>query len=251
MKHVAYVTAYSRPELLTVCLERIHASARGRVRVVISEDCRPKPNAGDVRNVIKHSGFEHVQRVGGGPVWTNIFACLQDAFESDADLVSFIEDDVFVASDYFEFVEAAQKFNPFVVLGDNIWVPPSTDQSAVGLSHSDFITYAFTIRRALLAALPKPTFDRHAEEVIQNYIIRKKRLVVFPLCPRLVSLQWGGINVSTRPLPTGSFDDNIQVVRQAVGQSSSRSWSDLIQGDDRRDRWEQDFKAQLRWGFLA
>lgn len=257
MRDLVIVTAFNRAEMLRVCLEHLsRCSGIESKEVWICEDQydnKPPSVQAEMTEVIKNwPYFKHIKRFAHkGPVWTNAFESLNEAHETDARLVYFIEDDAMVSSDFFQWTEQAQEqFQPFVTNGDNIRGSATEDPLSVMASHSDCHVHAGCIPRENLSDILRPdhVYQKHWEEILQNHIIKEKKLSILPMVPRAIDCGWYGTNKPTENQP-GSLDERIRNVRERA-QIKTLSWSgDFYISKDRRPEWAKAYEAQNKWGF--
>jgi hypothetical protein len=95
---------------------------------------------------------------------------------------------------------------------------------------------------------PGRTYPKHWEEVLQNHVIKEKKLSVLPMRPRAIDCGWYGTNKPTETL-SGSLQDRIQAVRERA-QIETPVWSSKLRiTKDRRPLWSTAYEAQKKWGF--
>ena len=225
MKDIVIVLAFDRVPFVETCLNHL-SKCHGidEHEVWLSEDI----HAGEHSYVIPvFKNLQHTKRTGVYSSRENWIATMREAHETDAAMVHIFDDDMVAAPDYLQWAQLAHKtFDPYVSCGVNIWTKPLGDARAVGVSNSDFASWAICMRRENLLESIKRT-DRHPEETIHNRVIYDRKLVVFPSQPRAYNTQ--------RTLGVfGEFGD---------------SADNLYVGEDRRDKWQADYDAQAKWGF--
>lgn len=152
--------SFYRPEFLAICLEKLAEAEGGREKAVwvyqdrhtydAPELLRHLPEIREVCKAYQTGGvfadFRYIERepnnYRGNP--SNFLEAYKDAYNTDADFVYLVEDDVMVGPDFFLWHEAMMEIeNPFISVGwhcirDTAKVPPTEDPHAYVTSYRDF-----------------------------------------------------------------------------------------------------------------
>lgn len=266
-RDIVILLAYNRPEFLHVVSEQLsRCSGIDTKEVWLCEDqFNNKANQEEVNQTVEYArslfkNFKHVPTwPHKHPYWNNVFNALHEAQDTDARFIYHIEDDVFVTKDIFQWSEQAFKqFNPFTTFMSNEFLHQTEEPKSVCLSYSDHSQRAFCIRRENLESILRGdrAYPKHAEEALHNYIIKTKRLAVFPTMSRAFHIGWFGTNVGPSNL-TGSLEERIQAVRESLSKplipasiKEPQPWAGVLtMTRDRRDLWELSYKAQEKRGW--
>ena len=106
MPDIVIVPTFSRPEMLQVCLEHIFAcpeAADAEVRVVVDQHAGRLTPLLEIREVARHFPVVTIvrepHRYSGNSF--NVLSSYTEAYQSQAELVYLVEDDVMVSPDFF------------------------------------------------------------------------------------------------------------------------------------------------------
>jgi hypothetical protein len=266
MKDLVIVpTCGRRPEFLWVFAEHLAACNPSNKEFWICEDVHAFSEQTDaaVSYAVKILNARLVKRTVRKTPSDNIWVALEDAYQTNARLVYFLEDDIMVTPGLFSWSEKAhESFDPFVVCADNLWIETSSDPLSVGISHSLFEPRAASIKRERMSHFLRSDhmYAGHPETVIQNYIIRTKKDVVWPLAYRALDCGWYGENKFGSL--NGSLQSKVGLIKKSLVDpnisnrfikepfnSVTETPGELYIGLDHRTEWEEQYKSQARWGF--
>ncbi len=264
MKDIVIISVYNRAEMLKLCLEHLSRCPDINDKEVWVYEDQVGNKSSEIQNEIEcvisgisptFKNFWHIKHAAhDGPAWDNIFEALHRANDLKPNFIHFLEDDVMVTQDYFRWTEQAHRqFQPFITNGDNPWKSMSNDPLAVILSHSECHVHAGCISSENLKKVLNESrrYPRHWEEILQNYIIKNKQLIVSPSIPRAFDCGYYGENKPSKML-AGNLTEKIQEVhKQISGQyRETPVWEgDFVISDDRRHLWDEAYKAQSKYGW--
>lgn len=117
MREIVIVPAWRRPAFLAATLRRLEIADEGSQEFWVAIDRRPDVRVTDVASAFRHRvGANRVRvihrehRYRGNSY--NVLRSYAEAVRSGADLIHLVEEDVFVAGDYFAFHRAAHALDP-------------------------------------------------------------------------------------------------------------------------------------------
>lgn len=242
--NVLIVPCFNRPDSTLRCLRSIASCDLSNTRVVVSEDGRqdrrrPEAIAAKLLEIIDEAReflkFEHVVRRDCVNTWDNIHRSLLEV--NDSEFIYFMEDDFLVEPGFISWHQQAQKeFQPFISCADTVLVSYRNQNPAeVVVSHSYCTIRAGCMRHENLKEILTRPWNRHFEEVAQNYLIQNKLLAVFPTMPRAHD--------------TGAAGVNQAAMERTVEFQNPPTPEELLIGVDLRNRWDAHYAAQTTYGF--
>lgn len=202
MRDIVIVPSFYRPEYLYVCLEHILAAEGGAEKEIwIFQDRHTRdlphmaqklPEIERIANEFrpKFAGLKYTVRPPhdyvGNPY--NFLEAYKEAHATDARFVYLVEEDVFIAKDFFRWHEALQtRADYFVTMGwhqlRNPDVKKSTDQNAIVNSTCDFSSIGVCWKREKLAEVVKHAVPQYYG-TMRVYLAQN-----FPHCP-IPPVQW-------------------------------------------------------------
>jgi hypothetical protein len=225
------ITIYDRPESALRCLRSIATCNLRDVRVIVSEDIRPRSNVVEMAQAIAEArsflSFEHHQ-VMGVNTWDNIRHALSAA--SDARLVMFVEDDYIVEPGFVDWHRAVHRqFHPLISNADVAYTPRSQNPAEVAISNSHCMVHAGAISGETARTILSVAWDKHFEEVIQNRLIEHRELAVLAMMPRAHDTGMAGVNL-------GRMERTVELRNPPTLET-------FLVGRDLTSRWEKDFQS--------
>jgi hypothetical protein len=239
------VPAWQRPDFLTATLRRLDIAVdhyHGDVRYLIAVDRRADPKVGAIatRFARRHAG--HVRVVHRSHTYRgnsyNVLTAYREACDHDADLVHLIEEDIFVAHDYFAYARQAHNLCPDVFAvsacrNQNLREGPSANATAV-YRYPKYQSLAVSFRPGQLRRIlkhahpgyfqdpvryctetfPSSTLGRGFAEqdgLIDRIIEAEGLQVAYPAVPRAYHAGFHSYNRGGQPLP-GPVEDRARTL---------------------------------------
>lgn len=235
MRDTVIILSFDRPEMLTLCLERL-AACDGicEKQVWVSQDTKPfetSPTPApetlqEIQQVIQQAAFgvRYIQReTRGGNNGENTVLALREGHATGADRIFLIEDDVLVNRDLFSFCHRAlQQFEPMPVVccrgvaRSLVGSKFADDPLSLHINNSDFKQLAVAFGRDNLGTFlhgihPRPDtqFDRQMEGTFS----------VIPFLARARDIgRYSSIHVNAanedEPRPLGTLEEKIAEIRR-------------------------------------
>lgn len=290
-RDIVIVPTYDRPEYLALCLERVlSAKGSGDVELWVCQDNHTgddvNAHTSSVGNVLFVSRYNtdscHIFKnfirdphsyYGNS---YNILEGLKDAYETGADRVYLIEDDVMITEDFFLWHEEIQKQEPdaFVSIASNINMSLEyaiNGPEVLATSHlADPMAYYASVhayssigvcfnRDALHFIVPdfcnEETYNKLGPGVEQDILIKRQMKSVacksvWPYLPRAHHMGWYGYHRNTGLKPNGTVEDKIKALRYAFYDQEKINSMALSQNIKalsgmQPDKWWEDPAAQF------
>ena len=245
--NILIIPTFRRPEMLFLCLEHVAACAESKddldIWVCVDEHQGQSANVALVRRVTeKFPGLritikQRTPHKYPGNSY-NILTAYKEAFNTTAEYVLLVEDDVLIAPDFFRWHYAVQKQSDWfcsIAVKNLRWkdAPTHADPSAYYSTTNDYASLGVCFRRDKLAPIvahanhgyfadmagylakhfpPSKEFTEQ-DGLIQRVLAQVKGLTVFPTVPRAQHVGWYGYHRGTGVRPDGTLEERVRQVR--------------------------------------
>jgi hypothetical protein len=254
-KDILIIPTFSRPEMLWVCLDYIAKCPEAnlldiRVCVDTHENNFRHPDLRDIATVLSKFPTLHVDMTVRSPHGYygnsyNVLSAYRDAYDTHAQYVFMVEDDIMVAKDFFEWHYSVQKelrncFCSIGTLNQRSPIPniPVTEKGFY-TSYKDYASWGVCFRREVLRNIIRhahPDYFSHMEYYIRHHLSgfgfdseyceqdglivremgREKGFSIYPTKAHAQHVGWYGYHRTASVRPEGSLEERYHHVKKVV-----------------------------------
>ena len=232
MQDILIIPTYDRPEMLWLCLEFLAASPESnsvQVRVVVDAHVnQPPPPRTEILEVLEkfpqlslQVGFRPSHQFPGNSF--NVLMAYRDAYETEAELIFMVEDDVLISPDFFDWHRCHHAITPLAcTIG--VQNPGHGAYASLGVCfRREFFrlllphcraAYFQNMRNYCRSYFPASPFDCEQDGLLARLL--KDYPVLWAKTPKAQHVGWYGYHRKKSIRPTGTLEQRFEQVKATL-----------------------------------